>query len=104
MPDRYTLPRSVSGTPPAATDLVMLVPPEDDAEPKARTLQEVGSTFATPQGWCYSTTLLGSFGDRIQILGERGIPAGRSQPEWGNYSSWSEGGDLGGVHRHKRSV
>ena len=46
MPDRYTLPREVSGTPPAATDLVMLVPPEDDAEPKARTLEEVGNTFA----------------------------------------------------------
>ena len=46
-PDQWPLPREVSGTPPAATDLVMLIPADDDAAPKSRTLEEVGSTFAS---------------------------------------------------------
>ena len=46
-PDQWPLPREVSGTPPAATDLVMLTPAAEDAAPKSRTLEEVGSTFAT---------------------------------------------------------
>ena len=46
-PDQWPLPREVSGTPPAATDLVMLTPAADDAAPKSRTLEEVGSTFPT---------------------------------------------------------
>ncbi len=54
-PDHWNIPREDSGTPPAADDLVILVPPTAGAAPKSRSLQEVGDTF--PPIPVYSTAV-----------------------------------------------
>ncbi len=54
-PDHWNIPREDSGTPPAADDLVILVPSTAGAAPKSRSLQEVGDTF--PPIPVYSTAV-----------------------------------------------
>ena len=49
-PDHWPISRTPSGTPPAATDLVFLLPEGDATAPKSRTLEEVGGTFAADAG------------------------------------------------------